>query len=78
MEMLKIGENIRQIRLHKKLSQENVAEMLNISLLTYGEIERDKKDITLSRLTQIAHVFDVDVNKILKIPEKAVFNQNHN
>ena len=78
MDTLKIGENIRRIRLMKNLPQENVADMLNISLLTYGEIERDKKDLTLSRLIQIAKVLDVDVNTILNFNEKAIFNQSNN
>ena len=39
MKTLNVGENIRRIRLMKNLSQENVAGMLKISLLSYGDIE---------------------------------------
>jgi len=34
--------NIRGIRLLKKLSQENMADMLGISRVAYGDIERKK------------------------------------
>ena len=78
MDTLNVGENIRRIRLMKNLSQENVAEMLKISLLSYGDIERDKKDVTLSRLEGIAEVLKVDINTILNFHEKDIFNQNNN
>jgi transcriptional regulator with XRE-family HTH domain len=38
--MMTIGEKIRGIRDLKKLSIENMAEMLGLSVLAYGEIER--------------------------------------
>ncbi len=62
----------------KNFSQENMAAMLNISLLTYGEIERNKKDLTLSRLEQIVKTLEVDSNTILNFHERAIFNQNNN
>ena len=49
-----IGEKIRGIRTLKGLSQENMAEMLGLSLLSYGDIERGKKDVNMNRLEQIA------------------------
>ncbi len=51
-----IGEKIRGIRTLKGLSQENMAEMLGLSLLSYGDIERGKKDVNMNRLEQIAEL----------------------
>lgn len=67
---MKIGEKIRGIRLMKGLSQENMAEMLNISLLAYGDIERGKKDIAYMRLEQIAEKLEVSIHDILSFGER--------
>ena len=52
--MMHVGEKIRKIRDLKGLSQENVADLLGLSLPAYADIERRKKDVTLSRLVTIA------------------------
>ena len=61
-----IGEKIRGIRTLKGLSQENMAEMLGLSLLSYGDIERGKKDVNMNRLEQIAEKLGVSVSDIMK------------
>lgn len=53
------NERIRLHRLQRGLSQENMADLLGLSTTAYGDIERGKTDLTLSRLTQIARVLDV-------------------
>ncbi len=53
------SEKIRLERLQRGLSQENMADLLNLSTTAYGDIERGKTDLTLSRLTQIAQVLAV-------------------
>ncbi|WP_420147760.1 helix-turn-helix domain-containing protein [Spirosoma sp.] len=56
---ISIAEKIRLQRLQRGLSQENMADLLNLSTTAYGDIERGKTDLTLSRLNQIAQVLDV-------------------
>jgi XRE family transcriptional regulator, regulator of sulfur utilization len=51
---MKIGDKVRSLRLIKGLSQENMADLLGISSIAYGDIERNKTDVTHSRLEQIA------------------------
>ena len=53
------AEKIRLQRLQQGLSQENMADLLNLSTTAYGDIERGKTDLTLSRLSQIAQVLGV-------------------
>lgn len=64
--MKTIAEKIRLLRLEKGFSQENVADMLGISTTAYGDIERGKTDLTLSRLQAIAHVFETSLNNLLE------------
>ena len=53
------AEKIRLQRLQRGLSQENMADLLSLSTTAYGDIERGKTDLTLSRLTQIATVLAI-------------------
>ncbi len=62
---MELGEKIRQIRVRKGFSQENVADMLCISTSAYGDIERNKAEVTVNRLLKIAAFFEIDVNDII-------------
>ena len=64
------GEKIRAIRSLKGLSQDNMAEMLGLSRLAYGDIERGKTDLTDSRLNQIAGVLQLSPADILAFTER--------
>lgn len=61
MTMKTVAEKIRLLRLQRGLSQENLADSLRISTTAYGDIERGKTDLTLSRLYQIAEILKVGV-----------------
>ncbi|MDR6560290.1 MULTISPECIES: helix-turn-helix transcriptional regulator [unclassified Arcicella] len=58
---MKIGEKIRQARLLKGYSQENMAELLQISTTAFGDIERSKTELTISRAQKIASLLDIHV-----------------
>ena len=58
-------ERIRLARLQRGLSQENLADLLGLSTTAYGDIERGKTELTVSRLTQIADVLDTTVVDLL-------------
>ncbi|MEA5258764.1 helix-turn-helix transcriptional regulator [Arcicella aquatica] len=58
---MKIGEKIRQARLLKGYSQENMAELLQISTTAFGDIERSKTELTISRAQKIASLLDINV-----------------
>lgn len=62
---MNIGENIRQIRLKKGLSQENMAVMLHISTTAFGDIERNKSEVTVGRLLKIAQLLEVNHNEFI-------------
>lgn len=71
----KINENIRLLRLQRGYSQENMADLLHLSTTAYGDIERGKTDITLSRLEQIAQVLGVDSASLLLPPSPPAVSQ---
>ena len=63
--MMSVHENIRAVRRAKGLTQEEVAEKLDMSVNGYGDIERGLCDIKLTRLQQIAELFDVELSAFL-------------
>ncbi|MFY7911409.1 MAG: helix-turn-helix domain-containing protein [Emticicia sp.] len=61
------GDKIRNIRQGKGFSQENMADMLGISTTAYGDIERNKTELTIARATEIAKVLGVSILDLLDI-----------
>ena len=59
-----IGRNIRKLRHKKRWSQEIVARKLNISIPAFSKIETGITDVNISRLVQIAAIFDISINEI--------------
>jgi transcriptional regulator with XRE-family HTH domain len=68
---------IRKIRESKDLSQENVADELGISKGAYSKIETGKTDPSISRLYQLAEVFEVSVTEFFEKDIKKVKTEDH-
>ena len=62
-----VGMNIRTMRHQHGWSQEDVANRLGISIPAFSKIETGVTDINLSRLEQIANVFEVSVVYLLSM-----------
>ncbi|RZJ77929.1 MAG: XRE family transcriptional regulator [Flavobacterium sp.] len=60
-----IGTNIRQLRQKNGWSQGEVAKRLQISIPAFSKIETGITDINISRLEQIANLFDVSTMQII-------------
>jgi transcriptional regulator with XRE-family HTH domain len=54
----RVAEKIRILRLSKNLSQQNIADELNLTVAAYSNIERGVSDINLARLSDIARILD--------------------
>lgn len=61
------GKNIRTLRHEHGWSQEDVANRLGISIPAFSKIETGVTDINLSRLEQIANIFEVSVVNLLSL-----------
>ncbi|MEK6691757.1 MAG: helix-turn-helix transcriptional regulator [Nitrospirota bacterium] len=67
-EMIKtFGENIKNLRLRKKMTQEQVAEMSSINPKYLGEIERGEKCPTVVVVYKISKALNVSICEILSI-----------
>jgi transcriptional regulator with XRE-family HTH domain len=59
---MELTEKIKELRKKRDWSQEIVANKLNISLNSYGALERGETDINLSRVEELARIFEVDIS----------------
>jgi len=59
---MELTEKIKELRKKRDWSQEIVANKLNISLNSYGALERGETDIKLSRVEELARIFEVDIS----------------
>lgn len=67
--MKTLGKKIRLLRHQKGWSQEDVAKRLDISIPAFSKIETGITDINLSRLEQIATLFEMSVVQLLTFNE---------
>ena len=63
-------ENLRAIREDRDLSQDAVAELLNIHQTTYSEYELEKSNIPVDTLRKLALFFDTSVDYLLGLTDE--------
>ncbi|MCM1053557.1 MAG: helix-turn-helix domain-containing protein, partial [Ruminococcus sp.] len=64
------GKKLKEIRLSKNLTQNNISSLLNISRITYSHYEVQEKIIPISRLNALSVYFDVSIDYIFELTEK--------
>ena len=60
-----IGERLKKARTDKKMTQERLAEKLDVSIAFLSRIERGNSHINLKRLSQICEILGVSEGYIL-------------
>ncbi|PIY08651.1 MAG: hypothetical protein COZ18_11145 [Flexibacter sp. CG_4_10_14_3_um_filter_32_15] len=79
MEAIKdTGEKLRELRTRKGWTQENVAEMLGMSVSNYSNIEQGKTQVSIPKLAQLAKKLDYDFFELITLGEKNVFHIKEN
>lgn len=63
----KIGLNVKIARLKKGLTQEQLAELMNIHLTYIARIETGKINMSLGKILELANTLNIDINKLLFI-----------
>ncbi len=64
--LIKFGERVREVRIEKGLSQEQLAHLADVHRTYIGMIERAEKNITLINIEKIANALNVNINELLK------------
>ena len=66
MDYSKLGERIREERLKRRLTQEKLAEAVDISTTYIGQIERGEKSLTLDTFVGIANCLELSMDYLLR------------
>ncbi len=74
MDYYRIGQNIRKIRKAKGLSQEELAEQINISTTHMSHIETGNTKLSLPVLVDIATVLEVRTDDLLNAARVSTTN----
>lgn len=65
VKLLELGNKIRLERMKRDLSQEQLAELANVSVRTISDIERGITDIRYTNLLQISDAFNLTISELL-------------
>ena len=70
--MMEIGSKLKKARLEKKLTQENVATILNLSRSTISSWEVGRSYPDLDNLVEISNLYDVSLDNLLREDAKMI------
>jgi transcriptional regulator with XRE-family HTH domain len=65
-----IGLRIKELRKHKELSQEKLADLMNISPKYLSNIERGKENPTLDTFMKIANALHMELSEIFNYSQE--------
>ncbi|MCL2577835.1 MAG: helix-turn-helix transcriptional regulator [Defluviitaleaceae bacterium] len=72
----RIGQNIRTEREMRKMSREELAEALDLTVSHMGLIERGERGATAVTLEKLAYVFDIKIDALFSEPERGKIKLN--
>src|SRR5690606_6141977 len=65
---------VKNIRELKNLTQEYMANQLNLSLRAYSKIESGETQLTINRINEISNILEIKPLDLLGFDEKNIFN----
>ncbi|OBX04212.1 transcriptional regulator [Gallibacterium genomosp. 3] len=75
---MKLNQKIRILREQNLLTQEEMADKMNMSLNGYARIERGETKLHLDKLEKIAKIFDMDIIELITTDNNNIFLINEN
>ncbi|MDR1544026.1 MAG: helix-turn-helix domain-containing protein [Prevotellaceae bacterium] len=74
--MNNVGLKIRKLREERGISQEFIADKLEISQSSYGRLEKSDSRLTVPRLLEISEVLNVSVSVLFGEKATQIINEN--
>ena len=73
--LTQFGKRIAKLRARKKITQENLAEMVNYSPNHLSKLESGRTNPSFDLLVKIADALDVDISELFKFKEAESLEQ---
>ncbi|MBU0765309.1 MAG: helix-turn-helix transcriptional regulator [Bacteroidetes bacterium] len=70
---MNIGQNIKKLREEKGLTQQQIAELVNMHRSNYSKVESGQRELSISALNKIARYFGVTLDDLVngnEIPQE--------
>lgn len=64
-----LGQAVRALRIERKLTQEQLAELAGVDVTYVSAIERGRRNLTWTTLKKISGAFDVTVSELARSAE---------
>ena len=74
---VEIGQRIRNYRLQKKLSQEELAELCGLHPTYIGQVERGEKNATIESINKISTGLEISLNTLFENIESSGNTKNN-
>lgn len=65
-------KRIKTLRCHRGWKQEDAARRMRVSVATFSKIETGYSDVNISRLEQLADIFEIDLVQLLSTNEALI------
>ena len=65
-EAVKLGRNLKKIRVEKGISQGDIARALNVARSFVSDLENGKRNPTLTTISKLAKAIGVSTDELLK------------
>lgn len=77
MNYIAMGSRLREERLKQNLTQEQLAECVNVSTAYIGQIERGERNVALDILIKIVNKLGITIDYVLEESYTNKYNDNH-
>lgn len=67
-----VARNIKKYRLLNNMTQEELAQHLNLDPQYYAQLERGERNFTLQRVISVCRLFRIGIEDIIDIPADTV------
>ena len=74
MDQQKIGKFLKHLRKNKELTQEQLAEILDVSQNYIANIERGKANMSLGKILELSKALNLKINVLLNFEENWIFS----
>jgi len=74
----KFNENLRRARLEKKLTQQQVADLLGVAKSTYCQYETGASEPNILRLKKLAKILETNIDSLLGIESPEQLEKDFN
>lgn len=69
-EQRRLGDRVRGLRMERRLTQEQTAERVGLSVIQYGRLERGQANVSLATLVAVAMAFRVKTGELFEGEER--------